>query len=863
MGCNTNGYQSNHHLLNMSPSLPEYYDKLILKQPWRVLLVITLVCIVSGWYATDFKLDASAETLVLEHDESLQYYRSIRARYGADDYLIVTYTPKYDLFDAAALADLDQLRSELETMERVESITSLLDVPLISSPPVTLAELDEEIRTLKSPATDIELARHEFVSSHLYRNLIISTDGQTTALQVNFKRDETYYRLLDQRDRLREMRLTTGLSDKEADELDRLSREFNEYRASMLKQQDGDIAIVRALMDKHRGNATLYLGGVPMIVADSIEFIRHDLVTFGAGVLCFIIFILAIAFHRLRWILLPIATCFATALIMIGFLGLIDWPVTVVSSNFISLLLILTLSFAIHLIVRYRELHAANHDADMFSLVQQTIRSKAMPCFYTATTTMVAFGSLLFSGIRPVIDFGWMMAIGTVVAFILTFTLFPALLMLLKPGHYSKTRNLTALITTFIAHLIKRHRATVPVVFIVITIWGIVGISMLTVENRFIDYFKESTEIYRGMELIDRKLGGTTPLDVIIDAPADFFEPDEEAAGGETDDEVFKDDFDEEFEGSAGFTASSYWFNTYKLEEAGRIHDYLDGLTETGKVLSISTVIRMLDILNEGKPVDDFFLAILYKRMPDGFREALFSPYLSEDGHQLRFSIRVFESDPSLKREELLQKIQHHLTGEMGLQKEQVHVTGMLVLYNNMLQSLFSSQIQTLGAVFLAIMLMFVVSFRSLKLAAIAIVPNLVAAILVLGLMGWLNIPLDIMTITIAAIVIGIAVDDAIHYVHRFKKEFRRDCGYWTSVERCHDSIGRAMYYTSITITLGFIILALSNFIPTIYFGLLTGFSMLVAMIANLTLLPIMIVWFRPMGPCEIPEPAEDLQAPG
>ena len=840
--------------MSMLPTLPECYDKLVLQQPWLVLLIVTLVCIASGWYAADFKLDASADSLVLENDESLHYYRSIRARYGSDDSLIITYTPNDDLFSSAVLADLDQLRSELETMDRVESIVSLLDVPLISSPPVSLADLSEGIRTLQSPQTDIDLARQEFISSPLYRNLVISPDGQTTALQVNFKHDETYYRLLNQRNRLREIKLTTGLPDKEATELQRISHKFNAYRASMLEQQDRDIAIVRSLMDKHRSNAALYLGGVPMIVADSIDYIRHDLVTFGAGVLCFIIFILAIAFHRLRWIILPMVTCFATALIMIGLLGMIDWPVTVVSSNFISLLLILTLSFTIHLIVRYRELHAAEHEIDMFSLVQQTIRSKAMPCFYTATTTIVAFGSLLFSGIRPVIDFGWMMAIGTMVAFILTFTLFPALLMLLKPGHYSSARNLTALITSFIAHLIEHHRVTVPVVFVVITVWGVIGISMLSVENRFIDYFKESTEIYRGMELIDRKLGGTTPLDVIIDAPDDFFQPDED-----TDDELFMDDFDREFEGSAGFTATSYWFNTWQLEQAGLIHDYLDGLPETGKVLSISTAMHMLDTLNEGKPVDNFFLSIFYKRIPDEFREALLSPYLSEDGHQLRYSIRVFESDPSLQREELLQKIQYHLTNEMGLDKEQVHVTGMLVLYNNMLQSLFHSQIQTLGAVFLAIMLMFVISFRSLKLAGIAIVPNLIAAILVLGLMGWLDIPLDIMTITIAAIVIGIAVDDAIHYVHRFKNEFRRDCDYWASVERSHDSIGRAMYYTSITVTLGFIILALSNFVPTIYFGLLTGFSMLVAMIANLTLLPIMIVWFKPMGPCEIPVPAESV----
>ena len=839
----------------MSLLLARYYDALVLKRPGIALLLVVLITAFFAWHVPEFKLDASADSLVLENDQALRYYRAVRARYGSDDNLIVTYTPDRDLFSAAVLADLRDLRNSLTALERVESVVNLLDVPLISSPPVTLTEMRQQIRTLDSPETDRKLARQELVSSPLFRNYLISEDGTTTALQVNFRRDETWHSLLERREQLREQRLNNTLTSQETAELATVSRQFDTYSAGLLDQQSEDIATIRGILDRHREHARLYLGGVPMIVADSIAFIRHDLHTFGAGVLCFLVIILAVAFHKPRWVFLPMMTCLVTGVVMIGWLGLVDWPVTVVSSNFISLLLIITLSLTIHLIVRYRELHADNPGASQYELVRETVRTKALSCFYTAITTMVAFASLLFSGIRPVIDFGWMMSIGIALAFILAFTLFPATLMFLRPGAPAERHDITAAITHFFARLIKRYRKSIPVAFAIVVVLSIMGINMLSVENRFIDYFKESTEIYRGMELIDRKLGGTTPLDVIIDAPDDFFQPDEDA-----DDELFMDDFDREFEGSAGFTATSYWFNTYQLEQAGLIHDYLDGLPETGKVLSISTAMHMLDTLNEGKPVDDFFLSIFYKRIPDEFRESLLSPYLSEDGHQLRYSIRVFESDPSLQREELLQKIQYHLTNEMGLDKEQVHVTGMLVLYNNMLQSLFHSQIQTLGAVFLAIMLMFVISFRSLKLAGIAIVPNLIAAILVLGLMGWLDIPLDIMTITIAAIVIGIAVDDAIHYVHRFKNEFRRDCSYWASVERSHDSIGRAMYYTSITVTLGFIILALSNFVPTIYFGLLTGFSMLVAMIANLTLLPIMIVWFKPMGPCEIPEPAENLQ---
>jgi predicted RND superfamily exporter protein len=828
------------------------YDGLILKRPGTSLLIIALIVAFFAFHATKFKLDASADSLVLENDVALGYYRSIRARYGSDDNLIVTYTPDGDLFSEPVLDDLQRLRDSLAGIDRVESVVSLLDVPLISSPPVSLGELSKGIQTLKDPKTDIDLARDEFVSSPLYRNLIISPDSRTTALQVNFLRDHRYYQLLDQRDQLREQRLKDHLSTEEAAELESVSRQFNAYRAGLLDQQSRDIATVRGILDRHREHAKLYLGGVPMIVADSIDYIRHDLLTFGAGVFFFLVIILAVAFHKPRWILLPMMTCVTTGLVMIGFLGLVDWPVTVVSSNFVSLMLILTLSLTIHLIVRYRELHASNPGDSQYNLVRETVRSKVTPCFYTATTTIVAFSSLLFSGIRPVIDFGWMMAIGTGVAFILSLTLFPATLMLLKPGTPPVSRNITAAITRCFAYLNERHRVAIPAAFLLVVILGMLGINLLTVENRFIDYFKDSTEIYQGMELIDRQLGGTTPLDVIIDAPDSFFLPDEEpdvAESEATDDELFMDDFELDDESSAGITGSSYWFNTYRLETVEAIHDYLDGLPETGKVLSITSALRMLERLEEGRPVDDFFLSIIYKRLPDEIRDTLFTPFMSEDGNQMRFSIRVFESDPSLRREVLLQKIRNHLTQTMGLEDKQVHLSGMLVLYNNMLQSLFHSQIMTLGVVFLAILLMFVLLFHNLKLALIAIVPNLVASIQVLGLMGWLHIPLDIMTISIAAIVIGIAVDDAIHYVYRFKSEFQKDGDYWKTMERCHDSIGRAMYYTTITVTLGFMILALSNFIPTIYFGLLTGFAMLVALFANLTLLPLLIVRFKPLGP--------------
>ncbi len=834
----------------MPPTLLDRYDRLILRRPARTLVAVALVVGFFAWHVPDFRLDASADSLVLEHDEALDYYRSLRARYGSDEYLIVTYTPDRDLFSDAVLSDLRVFRDELAAMANVESVMSLLDVPLLRSPPVSLAELVQEIPTLENPETDRALARREFLSSPLYRDLMISPDGATTALQVNFRRDETWQALLRQRNELREKRLEGDLSVEERETLDLVSEQFEAHSMKLQARQDRDIAQVREIIDRHRDVAEIHLGGVPMIVSDSMDFIRHDLRTFGIGVLCFLVLILAAAFRRPRWVLLPMLACAAAAVITIGFLGLVDWPVTVVSSNFISLLLILTLSLAIHLIVRYRELHEQAPEADQHALVLEMVRAKAVPCFYTTITSMVAFGSLLFSGIRPVIDFGWMMVAGLVVAFLLVFTLIPAALVPLNPGEAASRRGLTDRITRYFARQISAHGPGILAASAVLALLSIAGISRLTVENRFIDYFKESTEIHRGMAIIDRELGGTTPLDVVLDAPAEFF-----AREAELWDDPLLADLGEDAAESGGITATSYWFNTRRLGDIAGVHSYLDSLPQSGKVLSLDTAMAMLRQVDEDIASDDLALAILYKKLPDEIRRVLLDPYLSPDGHQVRFALRVFESDPSLRRDVLLRDIHEHLTHEMGFDDEQVHLSGMLVLYNNMLQSLFRSQILTIGVVFSAILLMFLALFRNARMAGIAIVPNVFAAALVLGLMGWLGIRLDLMTITVAAIVIGIAVDDTIHYVHRFTREFGKDHDYRAAVERSHASIGRAMYYTTVTVTLGFSILALSDFVPTIYFGLLTGFAMLVALLADLTLLPLLIVRFRPLGPAAGSQP--------
>jgi hypothetical protein len=829
----------------MNTRLPRWYDQVVLRQPIATLIVVAALTLTGGWFAQDFRLDATAESLTLQNDADLDYSRSINARYGSNNFLIVTFTPHDDLFSYGVLRDLGHLRDALSSLPFVHSVTSILDVPLLQSPPVSIDELSSGIRRLDEAGTDVTAARRELLSSPLYENLIISTDARTTAIRVDMVQDTEYLRLRDDRDALREKKLTAELTSEEVSALKIAIRHFQEYAQLALVREQEEIAAIRTVLAEHREFGAMHLGGVPMIIADSMDFIRHDLIVFGGAVMLFLIVILAVAFHRPRWVVLPLLTCLSTCLIMLGILGLRQWHVTIVSSNFISLLLILCLALTLHIIVRYREIHAALPEADQFALVQTTVRRIFVPCLYTALTTMVAFGSLIVSDIGPIIDFGWMMVIGIAIAFVLAFTLFPAGLVLLQPGEPASRKDLTARITAFFANMIIGHGNQILLLFSLLAVLSIMGTARLTVENRFIDYYHKSTEIYRGMQVIDRKLGGTTPLDVIVDAPL----PGISAVKDEWGDEDLAALYEDDPEIEAGITTRSYWFNRLHLGEVLAIHDYLDGLPETGKVLSIGTTARVLEQLDPALLTDDHGLSIVYKRLPDDVKAALFDPYMSEDGNQLRFSIRVFESDPSLRRAELIEKIRRHLIHNLGLNDEQVHLTGMLVLYNNMLESLFRSQILTLGAVFLAIVLMFLALFRSLRIALIAITPNILSAAIILGLMGWAGISLDLMTITIAAITIGIGVDDTIHYVHRFEYEFRRDHDYWAAIRRCHATIGRAMYYTSVTVMLGFSVLALSKFVPTIYFGLLTGLAMLVALVANMTLLPVLLAMFHAEGP--------------
>ena len=821
-------------------SLSRIYNKLILRYSWAVILTIVSLTILASFYSLKFNLDASSESLILENDDSLNYYRKIREQYGTDDFLIITYTPNSDLLSKESLNGLKSLRDNLLTLDTVQSVTSILDVPIIYNAGISLSRLKSDLQTIESSKIDMTLAKKEFQTNPFYHDLLVSSDFKTTALQIFFYPDKEYFELVNRRALLREKLTRQKLNISETEELEHITQDIKKHNIEALTQRELDIEIIRKLMDAERHRSKLYLGGIPMITSDMIRFIRHDLIVFGGGVIAFLIFILMLFFHQPRWILLPLFCCMITGIIMIGLLGLMDWSITVISSNFLSILLIITLSLTVHLIVRYRDLQVTLPNHSHQDLVLDTVASMAQPCFYTILTTAIAFASLIVSEIRPVIDFGWIMVIGLVMALIISFLIFPASLILLPKANMPPPMDFTRSFMLRIAQIVRTTPRIIIYLFTLLMIILGIGITRLTVENRFIDNFKSSTEIYQGMKVIDQELGGTTPLDIIIDPDQEFYEIKKELDYESSDlDELYSETIVDQAE-------PNYWLNPSMMENIQKIHKYLESYSIIGKVLSIGTAIQIVEHIN-GAPLDAFELALIRKRIPDDIAKDLVDPYLSEDANQVRFSVRVIETDPILNRKQLLNDINNFLVNKMHFDDSQVHLTGMLVLYNNMLQSLYRSQILTIGAVMVAIFLTFIVLFRSIVLAILGIIPNIFSVILILGIMGWLRIPLDMMTITIAAITIGISVDDTIHYIHRLKREYPVDHNYEETVNRCHSGIGKAMYYTSITIIFGFGILGFSNFIPTIYFGLLTGLAMFVALAGNLFLLPALILMFKPV----------------
>ena len=787
----------------------QLYQNTVLKKPKIILLFLIVALLGFGYFSKDFKLDASSDTLLIEGDPDLKYLKEITNRYGAKEFLVLTFTPKGPITSEETINNLLSLKYKIQSLEWVHSVITILDIPLLNNSDKPLNERLKNFKTLKDRDVDKERGFSEILNSPVFRDFVISEDGSTTGIIVYLKKGKD----------------TTNLNKKD----------LEKYKDEAKRKNHENILEIREVIKSYSDTGKIFLGGIPMIADDMMTFIKNDIIVFGVGVLLFIIATLWFVFRKLIWIIVPISSCFFSVLIMVGLLGLAGWKVTVISSNFIALMLILTMAMNIHMSTRFLQLRKNNPELSNFEIISMTTNKMFWPIIYTALTTICAFLSLIFSEIKPIIDFGWMMTLGLITSFIITFTLLPTVLNILSPEKINIEEENNSKITEFLGRVSINNKLIIFSFTGLIIFLSIAGISRLEVENSFINYFNKKTEIYKGMKLIDEKLGGTTPLEIIL-----RFNDNEVENSTDKDDE-FEDWGDDENQDN-----EKYWFTKDKVNKIEEVHRYLDELPEVGKVLSFYSILQVATQLNNDKPLGTLEMGVLYSKIPDSIKKEIIDPYISIADNEARISLRIKDSQENLRRNDLINKINYDLENNLKLNKDEFKLGGVLILFNNLLQSLFKSQILTLGFVMIGIFLMFLILFKNLKLSLIGVVPNFIAAFFILGIIGLLGIPLDMMTITIAAITIGIAVDNSIHYIYRFKEEFALNKNYQETLNLCHSTVGVAILNTSITIVFGFSILVLSNFIPTIYFGVFTGIAMLLAMVSVLTLLPSLILVAKP-----------------
>ena len=909
--------------------------RLIVAFPKITLALFTALALFFGYYSTKLEIDASSQTLLLDNDKDLQIWREVSKRYETPNFLVLAYTPAGDLLAPETIRKIAQMDAAFSKLDFVASVTDITNVPLLLNKGGGMSELLKHIPTLTDADVNLTAARREFATSPFYASNLVSADFRTTAILINLKPQTRYEELLRLRDGAKnaleqaehESNRSGAQISQLKDALKVAEQNFKSYRDELREKDHRDIVALRALIagfEKEFAGDRLFLGGLNMIADDMVGYVRSDLATYGLGALVLLLACFWLFFRQAKFILLPLIICAYSVVLAAGLFGFLSFEVTVISSNFIALQLIITVSVCIHLIVAYREFSARFHAFSQRQLVYAVLRERARPCFFAIFTTVIGFMSLIFCDIKPVISLGIMMSVGISISLVTAFGVFGAVMSLLRRTHNNRSFEQHFKFTLWCAETALRSRGAVYGVCAAAVIFGLYGISQLRVENSFIGYFKKSTDIRAGMEIIDTNLGGTIPLDIVVkfksasgadpasgsensasgsanfksgensnpagrnfaanstrqnsiaqssatqnstaatqNSIAENSMPQGSAAAAQSNEAVnsdqthaanleqnstASDDFgDFEAEYAANENKPQYWFTSEKMRIIGKIDDFLKdknvaGHEFIGNVSSLASLLKLGKQINQGRDLDDLSLALIYSEMPANYRELVLSPFVNIEANEAHFSIRTIDSDPNLRRAQFLADLKRDLDSLLAKDNVTVQISGIMVLYNNMLQSLMSSQIGTLGITVLVLFVLFVVIFRSFSYALIAIVVNLIPLCACFGIMGVAGIPLDIMSITIAAISIGIGVDDVIHYIYRYKREFARSGDEAAAIRASHASIGYAMYYTSFAIILGFSVMMMSNFWPTIYFGLLICLVMSLLLLGALIILPSLIM---------------------
>jgi uncharacterized protein len=778
---------------------------------WIVLLLVVVITAALGWQATTFQIDASADTLLTRDNEKYIQTRLASQEFAPEEFLFVAYQPKdRPLLSQETFDELQAIAGEIGELERVASVRSILNVPLPTLADANdLTSFDPAALTVERAGFSTEAISAALRDHPIYEDLLIDAKQEVTALQVLFRPHD---RLNDLHSRITAIEaggLSRSLSEDEEAELDKLRLAADPLEKELTDTRNREVETIRGIAGKYEDNANIYLGGVHVLGYQLVQIIRNDLVVFGGAIAAVIALLLLVLFRELRGVVVAFACCLVSIVCTIGIFGLLGFKATVISANFVALQLILTLALVVHLLVQYREYARTNAKWDQARLVRETMRAKAAPSVYAGITTAVGFASLLASGLQPVISFGWMMVVAIAVTLAVTLVLFPVLLTVLnRRTKADETPGVGRLLGGLATLAIKRP-AWIAVSSMLLFAVCVAGFLRLDVENSFINYFAESTDVHRELTFVDQKLGGSTPLDIIYKAP-----PAEEDLLLEA--EAFQ--------------------TMQKLQALLERHEAV------GKILSPVNFTALAREINDGKPLTEYEITAVYRLMDENLRESLVGSYFSPDSGNVRLSMRIRDTTADLDRGNLLQALRNDVEAALGNDAD-YRMTNLFVLYQDILERLFDSQVLTLGIVTAALFATFIIIFRSLRIALIAIVPNVLATATVFGVMGWLGIPLDLMTITIAAVAMGIAVDNTIHYVHRYRSE-ARNASSAAAVRNTHGSVGFAMFYTTLIVVAGFSSLVFSDFVPSKLFGLLTGVALTGAFLFDIMVLPVLLARF-------------------
>ena len=785
-----------------------------------------LLIIISVYFTFNIKLDASSDTLILKNDKTFEYFEYYNNIFPSKNFLILAVKSNKNI-DENYLQNIQKLNEKIKNLKNIESTLTILDAPILLSNNITLSELaNSDIETIRNTNIDNDIILDEFSNSPILKDQLINKDKNLTSIIIYTEKN----------DNLKELRIKKNQNELNKDERKNIEKKYNLAKIKYNNDRDKLILDIREIISTENNEYKYYLGGIDMIASDTISFVKNDIKIFGFAVLIFIVFVLFLIYRDIKWVIIPLITTVYSVLFMTGFVGFMKWEITAISSNFISLMLILSISMNIHIVNHYR-IHSI--DNTITNKLYYTMTKMFWPCLYTGLTTIVAFSSLLFSNIKPIIDFGFIMVFALLFIFLSSFTILPLLISFFPKIKKDKIKRF--FILDLFYKISIKNTYIIFFINLIIICFSIYGINKLNVENSFINYFKSNTEIHKGMKLIDTELGGTTPIDVIIKFDKDKFDINIDDNIENTDEDlIFEDEiFLEEDLFSENISEES-WFTDEKIITIKKIHQYLESRKEIGKVQSIYSLIEMGNLINK-KELTNFEISILYKEIPENYKIRLINPFLSTENNMVKINARVKDSY-EINRNQLIFEIKKYIESEFN-NVDTFEINGLLVLYNNMLQSLFDSQLKSFGIILLAIFVMFLILFQSIKLSIFGMIPNIIASTFILGLIGNLSIPLDIMTITIAAITIGIAVDNTIHYIYRVKENKNNIIE--ESIKKAHKNVGNAVLTTSLTIAFGFSVLILSNFIPTILFGLFTALAMILAMLGVLITLPTLIYKYK------------------